>query len=157
IQAAGVDLLGRGTGQLRTDRRDQAVCDTDVESVRRRGADDNRAPDEDVEAHLTSLPATAAGSETTEVEVLQTDSWHEALELKAARPEAVPIAGGTDLMVELNFDRVRPDVVLDLTRIPELTDWAPENGRLRVGSGVTYARLISELGDRLPGLAIASR
>src|SRR5262249_7506646 len=35
--------------------------------------------------------------------------------------------------------------------------WAPENGRLRVGSGVTYARLISELGDRLPGLAIASR
>jgi CO/xanthine dehydrogenase FAD-binding subunit len=91
------------------------------------------------------------------MEVLQTDSWHEALELKAAWPEAVPIAGGTDLMVELNFDRVRPDVVLDLTRIPELTDWGPENGRVRIGSGVTYARLISELGDRLPGLAIASR
>ena len=91
------------------------------------------------------------------MEVLQTDSWREALELKAARPEAVPIAGGTDLMVELNFDRVRPDVVLDLTRVAELTEWGPENGRLRVGSGVTYARLISELGDRLPGLAIASR
>jgi len=91
------------------------------------------------------------------VEVLQTDSWEEALALKGAHPEAVPIAGGTDLMVELNFDRARPRVILDLTRIPELTEWGPENGRLRVGAGVTYARLIAELGDRLPGLAIASR
>ena len=98
-----------------------------------------------------------AVSETTAVEVLQPDSWEEALELKAAHPDAVPIAGGTDLMVELNFDRIRPLVILDLTRIPELTGWALENGRLRVGAGVTYARLIDELGDRLPGLAIAAR
>ena len=41
------------------------------------------------------------------MEILQPDSWGEALELKAAHPEAVPIAGGTDLMVELNFDRRR--------------------------------------------------
>jgi CO/xanthine dehydrogenase FAD-binding subunit len=91
------------------------------------------------------------------MEVLQTDSWREALELKAAHPDAVPIAGGTDLMVELNFDRIRPRAILDLTRIPELTEWGPENGHLRVGAGVTYARLITELGRRLPGLAIASR
>ncbi len=91
------------------------------------------------------------------MEVLQTDSWQEALELKAEYPHAVPIAGGTDLMVELNFDRSRPATILDLTRIAELTDWAPENGHLRVGAGVTYSRLIAELGDRLPGLAIASR
>jgi CO/xanthine dehydrogenase FAD-binding subunit len=91
------------------------------------------------------------------MEVLQTDSWREALELKAAHPDAMPIAGGTDLMVELNFDRIRPRVILDLTRIPELTEWGAENGRLRVGAGITYARLIAELGDRLPGLAMASR
>src|ERR1700692_4368906 len=91
------------------------------------------------------------------MEVLQTDSWEEALELKAAHPDAVPIAGGTDLMVELNFDRIRPPTILDLTRIPELTEWGSENGQLRVGAGVTYARLIAELSDRLPGLAIASR
>jgi CO/xanthine dehydrogenase FAD-binding subunit len=60
-------------------------------------------------------------------------------------------------MVELNFDRTRPRAILDLTRIPELTEWGPEDGRLRIGAGVTYARLIAELGDRLPGLAIASR
>jgi CO/xanthine dehydrogenase FAD-binding subunit len=91
------------------------------------------------------------------MEVLQTDTWLEALELKSAHPDAVPIAGGTDLMVELNFDRTRPYAILDLTRISELTEWGPEDGRLRIGAGVTYARLISELGDRLPGLAIASR
>jgi CO/xanthine dehydrogenase FAD-binding subunit len=91
------------------------------------------------------------------MEVLQPDSWQEALELKAAHPDAVPIAGGTDLMVELNFDRLRPREVLDLTRVPELGEWGPENGHLRIGAGVTYARLIAELGDRLPGLAIASR
>jgi CO/xanthine dehydrogenase FAD-binding subunit len=91
------------------------------------------------------------------MEVLQTDSWEEALELKAAHPDAVPIAGGTDLMVELNFDRIRPLAILDLTRIPELTEHGPEDGHLRVGAGVTYARLIGELSERLPGLAIASR
>src|SRR5690348_15121062 len=91
------------------------------------------------------------------MEVLQTDTWQEALELKATHPDAVPIAGGTDLMVELNFGRFRPATMLDLTRIPELTAWGPEDGRLRIGAGVTYTRLIEELGDRLPGLAIASR
>jgi CO/xanthine dehydrogenase FAD-binding subunit len=91
------------------------------------------------------------------MEVLQTDSWQEALELKAAHPEAVPIAGGTDLMVELNFDRIRPPTILDLTRIPELSEIGLDNGRLRVGAGVTYSRVIAELRERLPGLAIASR
>ena len=91
------------------------------------------------------------------MEVLQPDSWQEALELKTEHPDAVPIAGGTDLMVELNFNRTRPRAILDLTRISELTGWGSENGRLRVGAGVTYSRLIAELGDRLPGLAIASR
>jgi CO/xanthine dehydrogenase FAD-binding subunit len=81
----------------------------------------------------------------------------EALEARAAHPDAVALAGGTDLMVDLNFDRVRPPAVLDLTRVPELTEWAPEDGRLRIGAGVTYTRIIEELGDRLPGLAIASR
>jgi CO/xanthine dehydrogenase FAD-binding subunit len=91
------------------------------------------------------------------MEILQPDTWSEALELKAAHPEAKPIAGGTDLMVELNFDRIRPSAILDLTRVPELAEWSPDDGRLRVGAGVTYTRLIAELGDRLPGLAIASR
>src|SRR6266545_835097 len=91
------------------------------------------------------------------MEILAPDSWEEALAVKAAQPDAVPIAGGTDLMVALNFDRARPAAILDLTRVPELRDWSADDGRLRIGAGVTYTRLIDELGDRLPGLAIASR
>jgi CO/xanthine dehydrogenase FAD-binding subunit len=91
------------------------------------------------------------------VEILAPDTWELALAMKAAQPDAVPIAGGTDLMVALNFDRTRPAAILDLTRVPELRDWSADDGRLRIGAGVTYTRIIEELGDRLPGLAIASR
>lgn len=91
------------------------------------------------------------------MDFLQPTTWQEALAIKAERPEALPIWGGTDVMVELNFDRRRPEAVLDLTRVPELSEWAPVDGWLRVGAGVTYTRIIGELGDRLPGLAIASR
>jgi CO/xanthine dehydrogenase FAD-binding subunit len=91
------------------------------------------------------------------VELLQPETWEAALEAKRAHPDAVPINGGTDLMVELNFDRRRPQQILDLNKVRELDDWGPVDGRLRVGAGVTYTRLIDELGDRLPGLAIASR
>ena len=91
------------------------------------------------------------------MEFIQPSSWDEALAVKAERPEAVPIQGGTDVMVELNFDRHRPAAVLDLGRVLELREHGPENGHLRIGAGVTYTRLIDELGNALPGLAIASR
>ncbi len=91
------------------------------------------------------------------MEFFQPDGWREALEIKASHPEATPIFGGTDVMVDLNFDRERPAAVMDLTRVPELGGWAKEDGRLRVGAGVTYARIIAELGEKLPGLAMASR
>src|SRR5688572_10544061 len=81
----------------------------------------------------------------------------EALEIKAEHPDAVPLAGGTDLMVAINFRQTRPASVLDLTAVPELRQWAPDDGRVRVGAGVSYTRLIEELGEALPGLAIASR
>jgi CO/xanthine dehydrogenase FAD-binding subunit len=91
------------------------------------------------------------------MEFLQPETWTEALEMKAAHPDATPIAGGTDVMVEINLDHGRPAGIIDLTRIQELKEWGRHDGTLRIGAGVTYARLIDELGDRLPGLAMASR
>jgi CO/xanthine dehydrogenase FAD-binding subunit len=91
------------------------------------------------------------------MEFLQPASWREALEAKAAHPGARPLWGGTDVMVELNFGRERPEAILDLTRVRELAEWGEQDGRLRVGAGVSYTRAIAELGDRLPGLARASR
>ena len=91
------------------------------------------------------------------MEFLAPTSLADAVAAKAAHPDSVPIMGGTDVMVELNFDRHRPPVLLDLTRVPELADWGPDDGWIRLGAGVTYTRVIEELADRLPGLAIASR
>jgi len=91
------------------------------------------------------------------MEFLSPATLADALAAKAEFPDAVPIAGGTDVMVELNFDRRRPAALLDLTRVPELAEWGPQDGRLRVGAGVSYQRVIEELGERLPGLAMASR
>jgi CO/xanthine dehydrogenase FAD-binding subunit len=91
------------------------------------------------------------------VDFLRPGSWSEALEIKARRPDAVPIAGGTDVMVELNFDHRRPAALIDLNPVAELAEWSESDGRIRLGAAVPYARIINELGTRLPGLAMASR
>jgi CO/xanthine dehydrogenase FAD-binding subunit len=91
------------------------------------------------------------------MELLQPDDWSEALELKAANPTALPIWGGTDVMVDVNFGRARPEAILDLTRVRALAEWDERDGALRIGAGVSYTTAIADLGDRLPGLAAASR
>ena len=91
------------------------------------------------------------------MDFLQPRTWAEALQAKAEQPGAVPVAGGTDLMVELNFDKHRPDALLDLNRVDDLARWWTDGGRVRLGAGVTYARVLDELGAVLPGLAMASR
>jgi CO/xanthine dehydrogenase FAD-binding subunit len=91
------------------------------------------------------------------VEFMRATSLTEALEMKAAVPAAVPIAGGTDVMVELNFDHRRPPALLDLTGVAELAEWSSADGKVTFGAGLPYTRLINELGAELPGLAIASR
>lgn len=63
---------------------------------------------------------------------------------------ALPLAGGTDVMVEVNFGHIRPEVVVGLRRVDELAEW---NGN-RLGSGVTWRR-IEESGPR--ALAQAAR
>ena len=91
------------------------------------------------------------------MDFLQPTTWADALALRAERPDALPIAGGTDVMVDINFDRRRPGALLDLGRVSELRDWSVDGGRVRLGAGLPYARIIEELGTQLPGLAMASR
>ena len=91
------------------------------------------------------------------MDFLQPSTWAEALEAKAAHPEAVVIAGGTDVMVGINFGHLRPPQLIDLNRVAGLQQWDIVDGAVRLGAGVSYARVITELGDRLPGLAMASR
>jgi CO/xanthine dehydrogenase FAD-binding subunit len=91
------------------------------------------------------------------MDFLQPSSWDAALAAKAERPDAVPISGGTDLMVDVNFDRRRPDALLDLNGVVELTTWAEVDGHVRIGAAVPFTRIIDEIGAFVPGLAIASR
>lgn len=92
------------------------------------------------------------------MEVVTPRSLDEALRLKAEHPAAVPIQGGTDVMVTLNFDRARPEVLLNLNEVAELRSWTREHGSLRLGAGLTYSEAMTgEIANELPALAEASR
>ena len=90
------------------------------------------------------------------MDFLRPAGWEEALAAKAEHPAAVPIAGGTDVMVEINFDHRRPDHLLDLGRIEELTAWEDLGDSVRLGASVPYSRIMKHLRGDLPGLALAS-
>ena len=90
------------------------------------------------------------------MEFLRPASWEEALAAKAEHPSAVPIAGGTDVMVELNFDHRRPEYLLDLNRVGPLYEWDTEGETVRLGASVPYTRIVELLRSELPGLALAA-
>jgi CO/xanthine dehydrogenase FAD-binding subunit len=90
------------------------------------------------------------------MDVLLPRTLDEALEMKAAHPEALPIAGGTDVMFHLNFDHYRPEAIVDVSRVDELLRWRREDGSFFLGAGVTYSRIMRELSEFVP-LAQASR
>ena len=92
------------------------------------------------------------------VDVLTPRTLDEALRLKSEFPNAVPIQGGTDVMVELNFDRARPPALLNLNEVEELRGWRRDDGTVWLGSGLTYAEAMQpRLSELLPALAEAAR
>src|SRR5438093_13160317 len=108
---------------------------------------------------VESVEAIVGQSRTVvRVEVLTPRALDEALRLKSEHPDALPIQGGTDVMVALNFDRSRPGVLLNLNEVEELRGWSRRNGSLRTGAGLTYTEAMTgELAELLPALAEASR
>ena len=92
------------------------------------------------------------------VEVLST--LHEALQFLAARPDALVLGGGTDLMVELNGGHRRADAVACINRVRELRSWLhdPVAATVHLGAAVTYSEIMTEpLASLLPALAQAAR
>ena len=61
--------------------------------------------------------------------------------LASASGEARILAGGTDLLVQLRAERIEPELIIDIKKIPELTEISKENGGFRVGAAVTGAEL----------------
>jgi CO/xanthine dehydrogenase FAD-binding subunit len=92
------------------------------------------------------------------MDVLTPRSLDEALRMKAETPAAVPIQGGTDVMVELNFHLGRPEALVNLYEVAELRGWSRDNGTVRLGAGLTYTEAMQRpLAELLPALAEASR
>jgi CO/xanthine dehydrogenase FAD-binding subunit len=73
-----------------------------------------------------------------------------------ADPGATFLAGGTDLMVGINFGRERPEHVVSIRGLEELRQITVD-GRVRCGGGVTYARLVEALGGHSPAMVQAAR
>jgi CO/xanthine dehydrogenase FAD-binding subunit len=90
--------------------------------------------------------------------VLTPRSLEEALRLKAELPAARLVQGGTDVLVELNFDRSRPSALINLNEVGELRGWRREDASVVLGAGLTYTEAMrGELASVLPALAEASR
>ncbi|MBK8759972.1 MAG: 4-hydroxybenzoyl-CoA reductase subunit beta [Sulfuritalea sp.] len=82
----------------------------------------------------------------------------DALRLRAANPTSQYIAGGTDLLPNLRRGLASPAAVIDLGAIAELTEIAEQGNALRIGSGVSLARIAAHpaVTARLPALAQAA-
>ena len=92
------------------------------------------------------------------MDVLTPRSLDEALGLKAELPGARFVQGGTDVLVELNFDRSRPPALINLNEVAELRGWSRENGSVTLGASLTYTEAMAQpLAGLLPALAEASR
>ena len=81
----------------------------------------------------------------------------EAFDVLDKMPDARLLAGGTDLMVEVNFGHRRPPSIVALRRVQELQGVDVSPGEVILRAGLTWTMVEKELAGVLPGLAAAAR
>jgi CO/xanthine dehydrogenase FAD-binding subunit len=84
----------------------------------------------------------------------------EATALLANHPDATILNGGTDLMVEINFNHRRPESVLLLRNVPQLSQWSidSDTNTITIGAGVPYSVMEKgAIATAVPALAQAAR
>ena len=92
--------------------------------------------------------------------VLIPRSVDELVEIFQDHPTAKLLAGGTDYMVEVNLHGRKPETMISLRQVKELTEWSvrPTQSRITIGAGVPYADMeIGEIARLVPALAQAAR
>src|SRR2546423_953380 len=83
-------------------------------------------------------------------------SVDEALDVLAADPDALLVAGGTDMMVALNAGRLRPHRIVALGEVAELREWAADAAGTWLGAGLTFPAVCAKpVAFVLPALAQA--
>jgi CO/xanthine dehydrogenase FAD-binding subunit len=94
------------------------------------------------------------------VPVLIPRNVDELVEVFQANPQAKLLAGGTDYMVEVNLHGRKPDTMISLRKVTELTEWSvrTSQSRITIGAGVPYADMeVGEIASLVPALAQAAR
>ena len=92
--------------------------------------------------------------------VLSPRSVDDHVEIFQDHPTAKLLAGGTDYMVEVNLHGRKPETMISLRQVKELTEWSvrPTQSRITIGAGVPYADMeIGEIARLVPALAQAAR
>jgi CO/xanthine dehydrogenase FAD-binding subunit len=80
-----------------------------------------------------------------EFSLLMPQTLPEALEMLAGgAPEAAPLAGGTNLIVDMRSGRCRPAVLVNVAGLSELRGVQRENGHIVVGGGTTITELMAD-------------
>ena len=92
--------------------------------------------------------------------VLIPSNVDELIDVFQANPQAKLLAGGTDYMVEVNLHCRKPNTMISLRQVKELTEWSvrPSQSRITIGAGVPYAEMeVGEIARLVPALAQAAR
>jgi len=94
------------------------------------------------------------------VPVLIPRSVDELIEIFQEHPTAKLLAGGTDYMVEVNLHGRKPETMISLRQVKELSEWSvrTSQSRITIGAGVPYADMeVGEIARLVPALAQAAR
>jgi CO/xanthine dehydrogenase FAD-binding subunit len=92
--------------------------------------------------------------------VLVPRTLKDALQAISANPSAQLIQGGTDLMVEINFNHRKPTDVIALRRVDELKSVQidAKKSQVTIGAGLPYQQMEhGEIAQYIPALAQAAR
>ena len=80
-------------------------------------------------------------------------SLQEALRVLADEPEAMPVAGATDVGVLVNLSMLRPPVLVAIDRLPELRQLQVGTDQVRIGAALSLTEVEQQLAGRVPLLA----
>ena len=107
------------------------------------------------------MPATDGHPELgrSEIACERATSLSQALDLRARHPDCTVLAGGTDVMVDLEFGVRRPDFLLDIWSVEELRGVSPRDDWTRIGALTTYTELIGSprVQEQAPSLVESAR
>lgn len=95
-------------------------------------------------------PVRHTSSSADGAKFLRPKSLAEALQAMQENPEAKPVAGATDLGVDINLRHSRPSLVLAVDRLEELRTLSFDTDQLEIGAALTLSEVERGLGGRVP-------